>query len=79
MIFLHHEQRYSASSLLSCHIIVFLTVPFYYLNACFTLIINKLPKTPLLAVLGRQQGGIMYQIMNTNDISMGLSLRVFQT
>ena len=71
MVLLLHVQRYSAYSLLSCHIFVFLTVHFLYLKVCFTLILNKLMETPLLAHWGGQQGGVMSQIMYTEDINKG--------
>ena len=47
---------------------VFLTEHFLYLKVCFTLILNKLMETPLLAHWGGQQGGVMSQIMYTEDI-----------
>ena len=50
---------------------VFLTVHFLYLKVCFTLILNKLMETPLFAHWGGQQGGVMSQIMYTEDISKG--------
>ena len=50
---------------------VFLTVHFLYLNVCFTLILNKLMETPLFAHWGGQQGGVMSQIMYTEDINNG--------
>ena len=50
---------------------VFLTVHFSYLNVCFTLILNKLMETPLFAHWGGQQGGVMSQIMYTEDIKKG--------
>ena len=49
---------------------VFLTVHFY-LKVCFTLILNKLMETPLFAHWGGQQGGVMSQIMYTEDINKG--------
>ena len=53
---------------------VFLTVHFLYLNVCFTLILNKLMETPLFAHWGGgggQQGGVMSQIMYSEDINKG--------
>ena len=50
---------------------VFLTAHFLYLNVCFTLILNKLMETPLFAHWGGQQGGVMSQIMYTEDINKG--------
>ena len=50
---------------------VFLTVHFLYLKVCFTLILNKLMETPLLAHWGGQQGRVMSQIMYTEDINKG--------
>ena len=50
---------------------VFLTVHFLYLKVCFTLILNKLMETPLFAHWGGQQGGLMSQIMYTEDINKG--------
>ena len=50
---------------------VFLTVQILYLKVCFTLILNKLMETPLFAHLGGQQGGVMSQIMYTEDINKG--------
>ena len=50
---------------------VFLTVIFLYLEVCFTLILNKLMETPLFAHWGGQQGGVMSQIMYTEDINKG--------
>ena len=50
---------------------VFLTVHFLYLKVCFTLILNKLMETPLFAHWGGQQGGVMSQIMYTEDINKG--------
>ena len=44
---------------------------FLYLKICFTLILNKLMETPLLAHWGGQQGGVMSQIMYTEDINYG--------
>ena len=46
---------------------------FLYLKVCFTLILNKLMETPLFAHWGRQQGGVMSQIMYTEDINKGYS------
>ena len=48
---------------------VSLTVHFLYLKVCFTLILNKLMETPLFAHWGGQQGGVMSQIMYTEDIN----------
>ena len=53
MVLLLHEQQYSAYSLLSCHIFCLFDCTFLYLKVCFTLILNKLMKTPLFAHLGR--------------------------
>ena len=50
---------------------VFLTVHFLYLNVWFTLILNKLMETPLFAHWGGQQGGVMSQIMYSEDINKG--------
>ena len=50
---------------------VFLTIHFYILKVCFTLILNKLMETPLFAHWGGQQGGVMSQIMYTEDINKG--------
>ena len=51
---------------------VFLTVHFFlYLKVCFTLILNKLTETPLFAHWGGQQGGVMSQIIYTEDINKG--------
>ena len=50
---------------------VFLTIHFLYLKVCFTLILNKLMETPLFAHWGGQQGGVMSQIMYTEDINKG--------
>ena len=50
---------------------VLLTVHFLYLNVCFTLILNKLMETPLFAHWGGQQGGVMSQIMYTEDTNKG--------
>ena len=50
---------------------VFLTVHFLYLNVCFTLILNKLMETPLFEHWGGQQGGVMSQIMYSEDINKG--------
>ena len=65
MVLLLHEQQYSAYSLLSCHIFCLFDCTFLYLKVCFTLNLNKLMKTPLFALWGGQQGGVMYQIMYT--------------
>ena len=51
MVLLFHEQRYSAYSLLSCHIFYLFDSTFLYLKVCFTLILNKLMKTPLVCTL----------------------------
>ena len=50
---------------------VFFDSIFLYLKICFTLSLNKLIKTPLLAHWGGQQGGVMSQIMYTEDINKG--------
>ena len=72
MVLLLHEQRYSAYSLLSCHIFCLFDRTFLYLKVCFTLILDKLMVTPLLAHYGgQQQGGVMSQIMFTEDINKG--------
>ena len=71
MVLLLHEQRYSAYSLISCHIFCLYDSTFLYLTFCFTLILNKLVKTPLFAHLGGQQGGVMFQIMYTEYINKG--------
>ena len=47
MVLLLHEQRYSAYSLLSCHIFCLFDSTFLYLKVCFTLILNTLMETPL--------------------------------
>ena len=44
---------------------------FLYLKVCFTLILNELMETPLFAHWGGQQGGVMAQIMYTEDINKG--------
>ena len=49
MVLLLHEQRYSAYCLLSCHIFCLFDSTFLYLKVCFTLILNNLMETPLLA------------------------------
>ena len=71
MVLLLHEQQYSAYSLLSCHIFCLFDCTFLYLKVCFTLILNKLMKTPLFAHWGGQQGGVMSQIMYTEYINKG--------
>ena len=53
MVLLLHERRYSANSWLSCHIFCLFDSTFLYLKVCFTLILNKLMKTPLVCTLGR--------------------------
>ena len=53
MVLLLHEQRYSAYSLLLCHIFCLFDSTFLYLKVCFTFILNKLMKTPLFAQGGR--------------------------
>ena len=50
---------------------VFFTVYFLYLKFCFTIILNKLMETPLFAHWGGQQGGVMSQIIYTEDINKG--------
>ena len=50
---------------------VFFDSTFLYLKVCFTLILNKLMETPLFAHWGGQQGGVMSQIMYTEDINKG--------
>ena len=70
MVLLLHEQRYSAS-LLSCHIFCLFDSTFLYLKICFTLILNKLMETPFFSHWGGQQGGVMSQIMYTEDINKG--------
>ena len=50
---------------------VFLTVHILYLKVCFTLILNMLMETPWFAHWGGQQGGVMSQIMYTDDINKG--------
>ena len=45
---------------------------FLYLKVCFTLVLNKLTETPLFAHWGGQQGGVLSQIMYTEDIKQGL-------
>ena len=71
MVFLLHEQRYSAYSLPLCQIFCLFDSTFLYLKVCFTLILNKLMETPLFAHWGGQQGGVMSQIMYTEDINKG--------
>ena len=71
MVLLLHEQRYSAYSLLSCHIFCLFDSTFLYLKVCFTLILNKLMKTPLFAHWGGQQGGVMSQSMYTEYTNKG--------
>ena len=71
MVLLLHEQRYSAYSLLSCQLSFLIDTIFLYLKVCFTLILNKLMETPLLAHLGGQLGVVMSQIMYTEDINKG--------
>ena len=71
MVLLLHAQRYSAYSLLLCHIFCLFYSTFLHLKVCFTLILNKLMKTPLLAHWGGQQGGVMSQIMYTEYIKTG--------
>ena len=72
MVLLLHEQRYSANSLLSCHIFCLFNSTLLYLKGCFTLILNnKLMETSLLAHWGGQQGGVMSHIMYTEDIIKG--------
>ena len=70
MVLLLHEQRYSAYKLL-CQIFCLFDSTFLHLNVCFTLILNKLMETPLFAHWGGQQGGVMSQIMYTEDINKG--------
>ena len=53
MVLWLHEQRYSAYTLLSCHIFCLFDSTFLYLKVCFTLILNKLMETPLFAHWGR--------------------------
>ena len=55
MVLLFHERRYSAYSLLSCHIFCLFDSTFLYLKVCFTFIMKKLMKTPLFAHWGGQQ------------------------
>ena len=50
---------------------VFFDSKFLYLKVYFTLILNKLMETPLFAHWGGQQGGVMSQIMFTEDINKG--------
>ena len=69
MVLLLHEQRYSAYSLLSCHTFCLFDSTILYLKVCFTLILNKLLETPLFTHWGGQQGGVMSQIMYTQDIN----------
>ena len=44
---------------------------FLYLKVYFILILNKLMETPLFAHWRGQQGGVMSQIMYTEDINKG--------
>ena len=76
MVLLLHEQRYSANSLLSCHIFCLFDNTFLYLKVCFTLTLDKLMETPLFAHWGGQHGGEMSPIMYTEDINKGLSAHV---
>ena len=71
MVLWLNEQRYSAYSLLSCHIFCLFDITFLYLKVCFTLILNKLMEPPLFAHWGGHQGGVMSQIMYTEDINKG--------
>ena len=49
MVLLLHEQQYSAYSLLSRHIFCLFDSTFLYSKVCFTLILDKLMETTLLA------------------------------
>ena len=71
MVFVLHEQRYSAYSLLQYQIFGLFDSTFLYLKVCFTLILNKLMETPLYAHWGEQQGEVMSQIMYAEDINKG--------
>ena len=71
MVLMPDEQQYSAYSLFSCHICCFFDSSFLYLKVCFTLILNKLMETQLFSHWGGQQGGVMSQIMCTEDINKG--------
>ena len=71
MVLLLNEQQYSAYSLHSCHMFCLFDCTFLYLKVCFTLILNKLMKTPFFAHWGGQQGGVMSQIMYTKYINKG--------
>ena len=71
MVLLLHEQRFSAYSLLSCHIFGLFDSTCLYLKVCFTLILDKLMETPLFAHWGGQQGGVMSQIIYTEAINKG--------
>ena len=55
--------------LLSCQIFCLLDSAFLYFKVCFTLILNKLMETLLFAHWGGQQGGVMSQIIYTEDIN----------
>ena len=70
MVLLLPEQRYSVYSLLSCHIFCLFDSTSLYLKVCYTIILNKLMET-LLFTHGGQQGGVMSQIMYTEDINKG--------
>ena len=71
MVLLLHEQRYSAYILFSCQTFCLFDSTFLYSKVCFTLILNKLMETTLFAHWGGQQGGVMSQIMYTEDINKG--------
>ena len=62
MVLLLHEQRYSAYSLLSCHIFCLFDSTFLYLKVCFTLILNKLMETPLFAHWGGNVSDYVHRI-----------------
>ena len=58
------EPRYQVS--------VYRTIgPLVIVKSLFTLILNKLMETPLFVHWGGQQGGVMSQIMYTEDINKG--------
>ena len=71
MVLLLHEQRFSAYSLLSCHIFCLFDSTFLYLKVCLTLLLANLMETPLFAQMGGQQGRVMSQIMYTKNINKG--------
>ena len=72
MVLLLHEQRYFCLQFAFMpDILFFFDSTFSYFKICFTLILNKLMETPLFAHWGGQQGGVMSQIMYTEDINKG--------